>query len=382
MKKLLFIFLVILMQFIFVSVPTVHAYSNPVTVPLGTVSNFAALAATAVSSPTGGTVLNNGDLGINAGCTDFPAPCTTPGANGSVVNGSIQNENGVATTGQTDATAAALDIGGRSSNETIAGGLLGGLTLSQGVYTVPDAVTNLTGDLTLNGNANSVFIFHATSTLITATGSRVLLTGGAQACNVFWKVDSSATFNGTTTMVGTVLAATSVTFPGGGANLAGRVVAQSAAITFNNTTVNNSSCASPTPTPTPTSSSSSSSSGGSAGVEIKYCPPLNSQIVAPTIIESKRMSPTSIFISWGPYSGTDKFNVQYGFEKGNWWYNTDVTGFSVTINSLPANQPIWFQVSARNECLIGAFGQAKLVGSPRMPSTGFAPSDNIPWCRK
>ncbi|MDO8487000.1 MAG: ice-binding family protein [Candidatus Curtissbacteria bacterium] len=235
---------------------------------------------------------------------------------------------------------------------------------------MPAAATNLTGDLTLNGDASSVFIFHLTSTLITDNGSRVLLTGGAQACNVFWKVDSSATFNGTTTMVGTVLALADITFPGGGATLDGRVVAQTGAITFNNTTINNSSCAS-------TSSSTSSSSGGSS---TSVFTPLNSGIIAPTIIESKRISPTSVFISWGPYSGIDTFIIQYGLENGNWLYSTNVTGFSTTINALPSNQPIWFRIAARNSQSIGKYGEAKLVGGPSLPSAGFAPRENnIPW---
>ena len=396
------------MQFAFLPTPIAHAYSNPGTVTLGTVSNFAALAKTSITSPTGPTVLNNGDLGIASPgtCTDFASPCSAPNANGTINSGAIQFQNGVATTGQTDATAAVTDIGGRSANATLLA-QLGGQTLTQGVYDVPAAATNLTGDLTLNGDANSVFILHLTSTLITDGGSRVLLTGGAQACNVFWKVDSSATFNGTTTMVGTVLASASITFPGGGATLTGRAIAQTAAITFRNTTVNNSSCAAPTPTPTPTPTSSSSSSssgsggssssGGSSGTTV--CPTIASTIVEPSIIESRRVDADSIFISWGPYSGTDKFIVQYGSENGKWPYSTNVTGFSTTINGLPSNQPIWFRVAARNDCTVGIYGGSKLVGQIQtvnsnvlgastnigLPNTGIGPKNynsqkkNIPW---
>ena len=244
--------LIFLVQFVFIPPPPAHAFSNPAAVPLLTVANFAALAHTTITTPIAGTVLNNGDLGSDAACTGFPSPCTASG-NGTINNGVIHLADGVASQGQTDATAAVTNIGGRTADQTLLA-QLGGQVLTQGFYDVPAAATNLTGDLTLNGDANSVFIFHLTSTLITDSGSRVLLTGGAQACNVFWKVDSSATFNGTTTMVGTVLASASVTFPGGGATLNGRAIAQTAAITFNNTTVNNSSCA---------GGSSSSSSGGS-----------------------------------------------------------------------------------------------------------------------
>lgn len=198
-----------------------------------------------------------------------------------------------------------------------------------------------------------------TSTLITDNGSRVLLTGGVQPCNVFWKVDSSATFNGTTSFVGTVIASASITFPAGGATLDGRAIAQTAAITFNNTTVNNSTCIVPTATPTPTgtitptptsTSNSTSSTTSNGGTSISYCPPISDQVVAPTILQSKRIDSDSIFLGWGPYSGTDTFNIKYGPTNGNWLYNTDVIGFSTTINALPLNQPIWVQVAARNDC--------------------------------
>jgi hypothetical protein len=350
----------------------VYAFSNPVTVPLLTVSNFAALAHTLVSSPTGPTVLNNGNMGVDSPgtCTGFPSPCTASG-NGTINSGAIQYQNAVALQGQTDATTAVTNIGSRAADQTLSA-QLGGQTLTQGVYQVPAAATNLTGDLTLSGDASSVFIFHLTSTLITDTGSRVLLTGGVQPCNVFWKVDSSATFNGTTTFVGTVLAQASVSFPGGGATVNGRIVAQTGAITFNNTTVNNSSCS----TASSNSSSSSSSNSNINLAPFSICPTITDQIISPNIISSRRVNAKSIFISWGPYSGTDKFNVRYGPTIGNWLYNVDVTGFSTTINDLPANQPIWVQVAARNDCMIANYGNSKLVGGPGLPNTGFISSSN------
>jgi len=242
-QKFLTISIILVMVLSVLAIPFgVQAYTNPTTINLFTVANFAALAATGVSSPTGGTVLNNGDLGINAGCTDFPFPCTTPGSKGTVVGGVIQNENGVATTGQTDATKVANAMLSPTANETIAAGHLDGLVLNQGVYDVPYAVTNLTGTLTLNGDANSIFIFRMASSLITAGTSKVVLQGGVTPCNVFWRVGSSATFDGTTNFLGTVIASTSVFFTGGGATLTGRVIAQTGAITFNNTKINRVNC--------------------------------------------------------------------------------------------------------------------------------------------
>ena len=139
----------------------------------------------------------------------------------------------------------------------------------------------------------------------------------------------------------------------------------------------------PTPTTTPTSSPTSDSGGSNSGgssstVGTATCPTFS--YITPNIIESKRVDSDSIFISWGPYSGINTFNIRYGLINGNWPYNTNVTGFSTTLNNLPSNQSIWVQVAATNGCSIGNYGAAVLAGGPSLPNTGFAPNKNyIPW---
>ncbi|KKT49267.1 MAG: hypothetical protein UW41_C0009G0034 [Candidatus Collierbacteria bacterium GW2011_GWC2_44_18] len=370
---------------VFISPPQVIAYSNPAAVSLLTVANFAALAKSAITNPVAGTVLNNGDMGLDspATCTGFPSPCTGVTTNGTINNGTIQYQNAVALQGQTDATAVVTNLNGRTADETIAGGVLDGLTLNAGVYNVPATATNLTGDLTLSGDASSIFIFRASSDLITASTARVLLTGGAQACNVYWTVASSATFDGATQFVGSVFAGASIDFTAGGATLTGRAIAQTAAITFRNTTVNNSSCASTSSTTTSGSGTGETTRADQALPPVTVCPTIIPGVITPSITDSRRVDANSIFLSWGPYSGTDRFNVRYGTTNGNWLYNVDVTGFSTTINNLPANTPIWVQVAVRNECQIGDYGAATLIGGavgsgviPRLPNTGFAPREN------
>lgn len=155
----------------------------------------------------------------------------------------------------------------------------------------------------------------------------------------------------------------------GGSTVNGRFLARIAAVTLNNTTISKSSCT--------TASSSTSSSSSSTSTSSNYSvPPCIAPLITnvPIILESKRTSPTSIFLSWGPYAGTDTFSVQYGLENGKWLYNTNVTGFSTALNALPANQPVWIQVAQRNNCSIGTYGESKLVGGPSLPNTGFAPN--------
>jgi hypothetical protein len=65
---------------------------------------------------------------------------------------------------------------------------LGGQPLTAAVYRFPAATTpNLIETLTLDGEGdpNAVWVFQANFSLVTAAGSQALLTGAAQACNVF-----------------------------------------------------------------------------------------------------------------------------------------------------------------------------------------------------
>ena len=96
----------------------------------------------------------------------------------------------------------------------------------------------LTGSLTLNGggNPNAMFVFQAGSTLTTASASSVNLINGAQACNVFWQVGSSATLGTGSTFRGTILALTSITVTSA-TTIDGRVLARNGAVTLDNDTI-------------------------------------------------------------------------------------------------------------------------------------------------
>jgi len=297
--------------------------------------------------------------------------------------------SGLLTQAKTDLTTAFTDAANRTPFTTLAGGdnQLGSQVLTDGVYTFSGATSaNLSGTLTLDGqgNANAVFIFKASSTLVTASSSVVSLINGAQACNVFWEVPTSATLGTGSTFIGTVMADQAIT-DNGGSTITGRFLASSAAVTLNNTHITKPTCTTPSPTPTPTpapgSSSGSAASNGNSGSSAAICPAVNYN--TPIILNSKRIDPTSVYLSWGPYSGTESFNVRYGLTNGQWLYNMDVTGFAATINALPANQPIWVQVAARNNCSIGTYGTPMLVGGsliPLLPNTGFAPTHhNFVW---
>ncbi|MGD1049568.1 MAG: ice-binding family protein [Solirubrobacteraceae bacterium] len=232
------------------------ALSAQAPVGLGTAGNFAVLAGSAVTN-TGPSVIS-GSVGLAPGSavSGFPP--------GIVLNGTTQVANGVALQAKNDLVTAYNDAAGRSSTETVAAGLAGE-TLTPGVYTSASSL-GLTGQLTLNaqGNPNAVFIFQAGSSLIVGSGSQVNLIGGAQACNVYWQVGSSATIGTSSAFVGNILALTSITMTTG-ATLQGSALARNGAVTLDTNTITRATCAAGTTTTTTTTTGGSGGTSGSGG---------------------------------------------------------------------------------------------------------------------
>ncbi|QNE45790.1 DUF3494 domain-containing protein [Glaciihabitans sp. INWT7] len=206
---------------------------TPPSVGLGTADSFDVLGASTVTN-TGNSVINDGDVGL------FPGSAVVGFPPAIVSNGVIHSSDAQAEQAQNDVVTAYNDAAGRTPDESNIIDL-GGRTLVPGVYS-GDALS-ITGDLTLDGDASSVFIFQAASTLITGSASRVLFTGGANQCNVFWKVGTSATLGSNSTFVGTILALTAISADTG-ASITGRLFARTAAVTLDdNTIVRSSDCA-------------------------------------------------------------------------------------------------------------------------------------------
>ena len=211
-------------------------------VPLGTADSFVVLAGETVTN-TGPTTLN-GDLGL------FPGSSIT-GLDTITLNGTNHAGDAVTQGAKTDLVVAYDNAAGQPP--TAVGVELGGLTLAAGTYASGGAL-NLTGTLTLDaaGDPNAVFIFQSASDLITATDSGVVLINGAQACNVFWQVTSSATLGVRSAFRGTIMALTSIALDTG-ATLEGRALARNGAVTMDSNTITRPECiVAPTPTPTAT----------------------------------------------------------------------------------------------------------------------------------
>ena len=214
---------------------------------LGDAASFSVLGHTTVTN-TGPTTMP-GDLGVWSGSavTHFPPGIVGP-------PGHIHKADGAAHRAQTANTAAftALDQG---CDTTYAGTKdLVGENLVPGVYCA-DAF-ELSGTLTLSGSG--VWIFKSASSLITSGTANVV---GSEPCDVWWREVSSATLGTGTSLIGNILASTSITMATG-ASLNGRALAQTGAVTLDNNTITGEVClAAPAPLPsaTPTKKSTSSS---------------------------------------------------------------------------------------------------------------------------
>jgi hypothetical protein len=220
---------------------------SPLGVDLKTAGQFGILAGVGISNNAGFSEIHDMDVGISPGVrssiTGFPPAI--------VVNGAIFASDDIAPPGvaamliqaKQDLTDAYLFAEGATSPApaTVAGDQ-GGKTLAPGIYKSTSTLLIQSGDLTLDaqGDANAVWIFQIASdfTTVGGAGGNVILSGGAQANNVFWQVGSSATIGDGTSFKGNVLALTSITL-NSGATAVGRMLARNGAVVLTSTNIIN-----------------------------------------------------------------------------------------------------------------------------------------------
>jgi hypothetical protein len=227
--------------------------ASPTPVSLGTADPFAILAGTPNITDVPPSVIT-GNVGLS------PATGAGIGVTCSEVTGTIYSVDaagplpcrvtnpGLLTTAKNDLTAAYTDVAGRTPVTTVPTEL-GGTTKTPGVYDSASTTFGITagaGPLVLDaqGDPNGVFIFEMNSGatgLTVGPGSQVQLTGGAQACNVFWRLNT-ASIDTTAVFKGNILALTSITV-NQGANIEGRLLARNGSVTLIQDTITRSVCA-------------------------------------------------------------------------------------------------------------------------------------------
>jgi len=238
-----------------IAIATSNAYAAQSTVNLGTAGPFAILAGTPNITDAGNASVIQGNVGLS------PATGAGIGLTCAQVTGTIYSvdatgplpcrvtDGPLLVTAKNDLTTAYNDAAGRTPVTTIPTEL-GGTTVTAGVYDSASTTFGITagaGPLVIDGqnDPSSVFIFEAGFSgtgLTVGPGSTVSLINGAQACNIFWRVDT-ASIDTTANFKGSILALNSITVANG-ATIEGRLLARNGNVTLINDTITVPTCAS------------------------------------------------------------------------------------------------------------------------------------------
>jgi hypothetical protein len=207
---------------------------GPDPVLLGTAGNFVILAKTAISTVPASVI--TGDIGVSPEAetamtgfsqTKFTGYSTSPQVTGFMYAADMTPPTPtMMTTAVSDMEAAYTDAAGRATPDftNLGTGEIGGETLVAGLYKWSSSVT-ISSDVSISGGANDVWIFQMSGDLIMSSGFSVLLSGGAQAKNIFWQVAGEAILGTTAHFEGVILSMTAITL-NNGASMNGKALAQ------------------------------------------------------------------------------------------------------------------------------------------------------------
>lgn len=238
-----------------------HA-AGPAAVDLGSAGNFVILAKSGIT--TTGTTAITGDIGVSpiaaTGMTGFALTMDSSNtfATSARVTGKVYASDYAAPTPSTMTTAisdmetAYNDAAARSlpTDTELGAGNIGGKTITPGLYKWSTDVTIPT-DVTLSGGANDVWVFQLAQKLTTSSATKIVLSGGARAANIFWQVAGQTTLGTTSTFNGNILDKTAIVM-NTGATLNGRALAQTAVTMDANTVTIAAAATTPTNTNTNT----------------------------------------------------------------------------------------------------------------------------------
>jgi len=214
-------------------------------VNLGTAGNFAILAKAGISTVPASLI--TGDIGVSPAAATYITGFSLTMDSSNQYSTSTQVVGYVyaadyspptpayLTTAVLDMQNAYTDAASRSPSVTELGaGNIGGLTLAAGVYSWSSNLL-IPANITLAGGPTDVWIFQVTQDLIISNSTSVLLSGGAQAQNVFWHVAGLVDLGTSAHGEGNFLTYTSIALQSG-ASVIGRLLAQTA-VTLNSSTV-------------------------------------------------------------------------------------------------------------------------------------------------
>lgn len=207
--------------------------------------NYVILAKTGITNVTG-SMITGGNLGLSPAAASFITGFSLTANTGYSTSVSVISPGKVyaadyASPTPSNLTSAVLamqtayrDAAGRTNPDflNLGSGNIGSRTLAPGLYKWGTGVT-IPLDVTIAGTANDVWIFQISNDLDLASAKNVLLSGGAQAKNVFWQVAGSVTIHANAHFEGVILCQTGITLQTT-ASLHGRALAQTLVAIDNN----------------------------------------------------------------------------------------------------------------------------------------------------
>ncbi|MCR4288928.1 MAG: ice-binding family protein [Candidatus Scalindua sp.] len=235
----------LIISIVLVSISSAFAAVTAATpVNLGTAANYAILTKTGISSVPNTAITGNVGVSPIASTAITGLSLTLDATNefsvSSQVVGKIYAANYAAptpsklTTAISNMETAYTDAAGRTPNYIeLYTGNISGQTLTPGVYKWGTGVS-INSNVTLHGGVNDVFIFQIAKGITQATGTAIVLTGGAQAKNIFWQVSEGVSIGTGAHFEGIILGKTGIAM-GANASINGRLLAQTAVTLIKNT---------------------------------------------------------------------------------------------------------------------------------------------------
>jgi len=225
---------------------TAAAGSGPAPVNLGTAANYVMLAKSAISTVPDSVI--TGDVGLSPAAESYMTGFSQTDATGYATSFQVAGflyaadmappTSSNLTTAVEDMMTAYTDAAGRSTPDFLnqGAGEIGSLSLAPGLYKWTSSVT-IGSDVTINGGSNDVWIFQVSGDLTLSSDFDVILSGGAQAKNIFWQVSGEVIMGTGSHFEGIVLCETNITM-NTGSSINGKLLAQTQ-IAIDQSTVTN-----------------------------------------------------------------------------------------------------------------------------------------------
>jgi hypothetical protein len=213
---------------------TAAAGNGPAPVNLRTAANYVILAKSAISTVPDSVI--TGDVGLSPAAESYMTGFSQTDATGYATSFQVAGflyaadmappTSSNLTTAVEDMMTAYTDAAGRSTPDfqNIGAGEIGSLSLVPGLYKWNSSVT-IGSNVTINGGANDVWIFQVSGDLTLASNFDVILSGGAQAKNIFWQVSGETVMGTDSHFEGIVLCETNITM-NTGSSINGKLLAQ------------------------------------------------------------------------------------------------------------------------------------------------------------